>query len=382
LDHENIDKTMMRRALELAVLGRGYVEPNPLVGSVIVRSKQIVGEGYHEKFGGPHAEVQALADAGPRAKESTLYVTLEPCCHFGKTPPCTRAIIAAGVKRVVAAMRDPFPQVAGGGFAELEKEGIEVLSGVLQAEAEELNAPYLKLIRTGRPWVIAKWAMTLDGKIATRTGESQWISGPESRELVHQLRGRMDAIVIGRRTAELDDPLLTARSTEIYPPQRVATRIVLDSQASLSLESQLVKTAREVPLIVTALESAPAKAVHELEAAGAEVVLLPSSSPSERLMQLLDELGRRRMTNILVEGGSQLLGSLCDAHQVDEVHCFIAPKIFGGNAAPAPIGGEGVASPELAAMFQRAIKRTVGDDIYIHGRIIRGPQSRPAPGPG
>lgn len=359
----------MRRALELARLGCGYVEPNPMVGCVIVRDGEVVGEGYHEQFGGPHAEVQAFSDAGQRAKGSTLYVTLEPCCHFGKTPPCTQAIIAAGVKRVVAAMRDPFPKVSGGGFAELEKAGIEVVSGVLQGEAEELNAPYLKLIRTGRPWIIAKWAMTLDGKIATRTGQSKWISGPESRELVHQLRGRMDAIVVGRRTAELDDPLLTARSKEVSRPQRVATRIVLDSQASLSLDSQLVKTAREIPLIVAASNTASSSAVQALQSAGAEVLQFAGSSSSERLKQLLDEVGRRRMTNVLVEGGSQLLGSLFDAQQVDEVHCFIGPKIFGGNAAPGPIGGEGVASPEMAAMFARAVKRMIGDDIYIHGQL-------------
>jgi diaminohydroxyphosphoribosylaminopyrimidine deaminase/5-amino-6-(5-phosphoribosylamino)uracil reductase len=357
----------MRRALTLAEEGRGSAEPNPMVGCVIVRGEEIVGEGYHERFGGPHAEVQAVTDARGKTQGSTLYVTLEPCCHQGKTPPCTKAVIAAGVKRVVAAMRDPFPKVAGGGFAELEAAGIEVVSGVLQAEAEALNAPYLKLIRESRPWVIAKWAMTLDGKIATSTGQSKWISGPDSREIVQQLRSRMDAIVVGRRTAELDDPLLVARLAG--GPARVATRIVVDSTASLSLNSQLVRTAREFPLLIAASAAAEAIKVQQLISAGAEVMQLPGSSSSDRLSQLLDELGQRRMTNILVEGGSQLLGSLFDAKLVDEAHCFIAPKIFGGSGAPAPIGGEGVSSPADALQFIQPVRRQIGDDIYVHGRL-------------
>lgn len=363
------DDHYMRRALALAEEGRGCVEPNPMVGCVIVRGEQIVGEGFHEVFGGPHAEVQALQDAGGKARGSTLYVTLEPCCHQGKTPPCTKAIIAAGVKRVVAAMRDPFPQVASGGFAELERAGIKVVSGVLQQEAEDLNSPYLKLLRTGRPWVIAKWAMTLDGKIATSSGQSKWISGPESREIVQQLRSQMDAIVVGRRTAELDDPLLTARLPAGQKPARVASRIVVDSKASLALSSHLVRTAREVPLLIVAGPNAQASQVEQLTAAGAEVLQFTGSSHPERLSQLLDELGRRRMTNILIEGGSQLLGSFFDAGQVDEVHCFIAPKIFGGSGSISPIGGKGVSDPAAALQFIQPVRRTIGDDIYIHGRL-------------
>ena len=366
------DSHYMRRALALAEEGRGAVEPNPMVGCVIVRGEEVVGEGYHEQFGGPHAEIQALNDAGERAKNATLYVTLEPCCHHGKTPPCTQAIIAAGVKRVVAAMRDPFPKVAGGGFAELQAAGIEVVSGLQQAESEELNAPYLKLIRTGRPWVIAKWAMTLDGKIATASGQSKWISGPESRAIVQELRSCMDAVVIGRRTAELDDPLLTARLEEGRTPPRVATRIVVDSRASLVLGSQLVRTARGSPLLVAASTSADSARVQDLRSAGAEVVQLPGATASERLQELLEELGRRRMTNILVEGGGQLLGSLFDAQQVDEVHCFIATKFFGGDAAPGPVGGAGVSVPEQAWKFIQPLRRIVGDDLYVHGRLKKG----------
>lgn len=363
------EKHFMRRALALAADGQGFVEPNPMVGCVIVRGDEIVGEGYHESFGGPHAEVHALDDARGKTAGSTLYVTLEPCCHHGKTPPCTKTVIAAGIKRVVAAMRDPFPKVAGGGFAELEAAGIEVTHGVLQAEAEELNAPYLKLIREGRPWVVAKWAMTLDGKIATSSGQSKWISGPESREIVQQLRARMDAIVVGRRTAELDDPLLTARLAGEAKPPRIATRIVVDSSAGLALGSQLVRTARDYPLLVAASTAADANRVAALTAAGAEVIQLPGDTPSDRLPQLLDELGRRRMTNILVEGGGQLLGSLFDAGLVDEAHCFIAPKFFGGCGAPAPLGGKGVSAPDQAWQFEHVTRRSVGEDLYVHGRL-------------
>ena len=196
----------MQRALELAAQGQGFVEPNPMVGCVIARGAEIVGEGWHRRFGQAHAEIEALYIAGSRARGATLYVTLEPCCHQGKTPPCTRAVLAAGVARVVAAMADPFPQVAGGGLAELRAAGIEVQTGILENEARKLNAPYLKLLSTGRPWVVAKWAMTLDGKIAARSGDSRWISSPASRQLVHQLRGRMDAIIVGRGTAATEIP--------------------------------------------------------------------------------------------------------------------------------------------------------------------------------
>src|SRR5215210_4216404 len=221
------DADYMTRALELAGRGRGWVEPNPLVGAVVVRDAAVVGEGWHEKFGQAHAEVNALRQAGELARGATLYVTLEPCCHFGKTPPCTEAVIGAGVRRVVSAMLDPFPQVAGQGASRLREAGIVVEVGVGDAAARQLNAPYLKRLRTGRPWVHAKWAMTLDGKIATRTGQSKWITGEAARARVHELRGRMDAIIVGKGTLLADDPLLTARP----PGPRAATRVVLAGTA-------------------------------------------------------------------------------------------------------------------------------------------------------
>lgn len=211
MQQTDLDRWHMRRALELAARGQGAVEPNPMVGCVIARGAEIIGEGFHRRFGQAHGEVEALQMAGDRAAGATLYVTLEPCCHHGKTPPCTKAVLAAGVARVVVAAGDPFPEVHGGGMAELRAAGLDVELGVLEDEARRLNAPYLKLIETGRPWIIAKWAMTLDGKIATATGDSRWISNAQSRETVHRLRGRMDAILAGRGTTAKDDPLLTAR---------------------------------------------------------------------------------------------------------------------------------------------------------------------------
>src|SRR5688500_7305813 len=217
------DRAHMRRALALARRGWGRTAPNPMVGAVVVRDGVVVGEGWHAEFGGDHAEVMALREAGERARGATLYVTLEPCCHHGKTPPCTKAVIAARVGRVVCAMADPFPRVAGDGIAELRSTGIAVAIGVCEAEARVLNAPYLTLLGKGRPWVIAKWAMSLDGRIATRTGDSKWISGEASRRLVHELRGRVDAVMVGSGTALADDPLLTARP----PGPRTAARVVL-----------------------------------------------------------------------------------------------------------------------------------------------------------
>ena len=357
----------MRRALDLAILGQGYVEPNPMVGCIIAQGGEIVGEGRHRQFGGPHAEVEALAMAGPRAAGATLVVTLEPCCHHGKTPPCTEAIIAAGVRRVVAAQQDPFPQVAGSGLAALRSAGIETEVGILQSEARRLNAPYLKLVSTGRPWVIGKWAMTLDGRTATRTGSSRWISNDESRRIVHALRGRVDAIVVGRATARTDDPLLTARP----PGPRTALRVVVDSRATLSSQSQLVRSAREVPVLVAAGPNAPLGDRRRLADAGCEVFICEADSHAGRLRKLLEELGRRRLTNVLVEGGGQLLGGLLDDRQIDEVHVFVAPKLIGGESARSPIEGGGITEMGDALRLDSPQWKQLGDDLYLTGRIAR-----------
>jgi diaminohydroxyphosphoribosylaminopyrimidine deaminase/5-amino-6-(5-phosphoribosylamino)uracil reductase len=372
MQQPELDAWHMRRALELAAQGEGVVEPNPMVGCVVVQGAEIIGEGWHRRFGQPHAEVEALRIAGRRAAGATLYVTLEPCCHFGKTPPCTRAVIAAGIRRVVAAQRDPFPQVAGGGMAELQAAGIAVEVGLLEAEAQRLNAPYLKLLHTGWPWIIAKWAMTLDGKLATHTGDSRWVSGPLARQCVHALRGRMDAIIVGHATAARDDPLLTARP----PGPRTAVRIVLDTRAALADGSRLVQTARETPVLVAVGEQAAEADRQRLTAAGCEVFVCAGQTHAERLAALLDELGRRRMTNVLVEGGSQVLGSLFDAGAIDEIHVFIAPKLVGGSAAPPAIGGVGVSALADALRLDAPTIQQLGDDVYVRGRSTISPLAR------
>lgn len=367
MDQSEIDLWHMRRALELAVLGQGYVEPNPMVGCVIAQGAEIIGEGWHRGFGQPHAEIEALRLAGARAFGATMVLTLEPCCHWGKTPPCTKAIIGAGLRRVVVAQEDPFAEVAGKGLAELRAAGIEVQVGVLEAEARRVNAPYLKLLQTGRPWLIAKWAMSLDGKTATRTGSSRWISTPEARAVVHRLRGRVDAILIGRGTAQTDDPLLTARP----PGPRTAVRIVADSRAKLDCASQLVRTAREVPVLVAVGPEASEADRRRLAEAGCEVLVCQADSPAGRLDKLLEELGRRRMTNVLVEGGGRLLGTLLDAGWIDEVHVFIAPKLFGGQTAPSPIAGQGIAQIASAFQLDSPQWRELAGDLYLSGRIRR-----------
>jgi diaminohydroxyphosphoribosylaminopyrimidine deaminase/5-amino-6-(5-phosphoribosylamino)uracil reductase len=365
MEQLEIDRWHMQRALELAGQGQGHVEPNPMVGCVVVHGAEIIGEGWHGRFGGPHAEIEALRMADRRAAGATLVVTLEPCCHHGKTPPCSNAIIEAGIRRVVIAQRDPFPQVAGGGIRQLEQAGITVTVGLMEDEARRLNAPYLKLVEKGRPWIIAKWAMTLDGKIATHTGESQWISGEASRRVVHSLRGRVDAVLVGRATALHDDPQLTARP----PGPRTAARIVLDTRAALPPTSRLAATAREIPVLVAVGSEAPEENRRPLLDAGCEILVCEGDTPGMRLGALLDELGRRRMTNVLVEGGGQVLGSLLDLGQINEVHAFIAPKIVGGRNAPGPVAGEGLAELASACSLDDVLVETLDGDTYVHGRV-------------
>jgi diaminohydroxyphosphoribosylaminopyrimidine deaminase / 5-amino-6-(5-phosphoribosylamino)uracil reductase len=361
-ESENEDIHWMRAALAEAENGRGWVEPNPLVGAVVVKEGRCVGSGHHEKFGGPHAEVVALERAGALASGATLYVTLEPCCHFGKTPPCTQAILAAGIVRVVAALRDPFPQVSGKGLASLESAGLAVHSGCEEEPARFLNAPYLKRITTGLPYVTAKWAMTLDGKTAARTGDSRWISSEASRRLVHQLRGRMDAIVVGIGTVVVDDSLLTAR------PQgpRLQTRVVLDSTAALPLSSQLVRTANEWPVLVAVTDSAGPLDCEKLRELGCEVIVLPGAR-RVGVVPLLEELGRRNMTNVLVEGGGRVLGSFLDEHQLDEIDAYIAPIIEGGAHASTPIRGDGCLAMCDAMRLARTEVAQVDVDLRVRG---------------
>ena len=356
---------VMERALELARRGLGAVEPNPAVGAVIVDDDlRCLGEGWHQRFGGPHAEVHALAAAGASARGATLYVTLEPCCHFGKTPPCSQAVIAAGIRRVVVAMADPAAHVGGRGIAELKAAGVEVSVGLCEAAARRLTAPFVCGQLYQRPWVHLKWAMTLDGKLSTRTGHSQWITSAESRAVVHQLRGRMDAVIVGLGTALADDPLLTARP--VGP--RTALRIVLDSQARLPLTSHLVQTARETPVLVATTRAISEPICQSLLSAGVEVLTLPAESSGRTdVRTLISELGRRRLTNVLVEGGSAVHGAFHDADLMDEVHAFIAPKITGGRQSPSPMGGTGLAEIPPGATLIDPVTRTLGPDLYVNG---------------
>jgi diaminohydroxyphosphoribosylaminopyrimidine deaminase / 5-amino-6-(5-phosphoribosylamino)uracil reductase len=354
------DVRWMGRALELAERGRGSVEPNPLVAAVIVRDGTIVGEGWHQRFGGPHAEVHALDEAGDATRGATLYVTLEPCCHHGKTPPCTDAVIRAGITRVVAAMRDPFPEVAGKGIERLRAAGVEVEVGPCEAEARRINRPYLTLVTLGRPYVHAKWAMTLDGKIASAGGDSKWISGEAARARVHELRGRMDAILVGAGTVRADDPLLTARP----PGPRTPARIVLSSRGDLPRDCRLLRTLDQAPVVVATLPGAG----RNLRSVGCEVIELSEERGLPSVSALLAELGRRRMTNVLVEGGSHLFGSLIERFLVDEFHVFIAPRVLGGAGALSPVGGVGFAILKNSWPLAHLDVEQIGADLYVRGR--------------
>lgn len=381
------DHTYMSRALTLAERGRGAVEPNPMVGAVVTDANgMVVGEGWHERFGGPHAEVNAFAAAGELARGGTLYVTLEPCCHHGKTPPCTDAVLRSGVQRVVAAMADPFPKVAGGGIGALRAAGVTVDVGGCEAEARELNAPYLMLLSTGTPWVIAKWAMTLDGKIATRSGDSKWISNETSRQRVHELRGRVDAVIVGRGTVIADDPLLTARP----PGPRVAARVVLSASGELPERCKLLETIKDAPVIVYTTAGNETK-LAGWKRAGAEIVLV-SREATLSTLELLQDLGRRRFTNVLVEGGAGVLGSFLGADAIDEVHAYVAPALVGGATAPSPVGGVGVGVEWIreAKRFEKVSVEVLGGDVWVRAKnspLLEGegsnltPSRRPDPTP-
>ena len=362
LENDSPLEAAMAHALRLAARGEGLVEPNPMVGCVVLRDGEVVGEGWHERYGGPHAEVNALQAAGDRARGATVVVTLEPCRHQGKTPPCTRAILEAGVERVVIACRDPFPEVDGGGVAELQAAGVECVLGVCETDARQLLAPYLMLVEQGRPWVIAKWAMTLDGKLATRTGDSQWISGESSRAIVHRLRARVDAVSVGAGTLVADDPLLTARLPEGETALRSASRIVVAGDRPLPIERKLWSSTESGPVIVSVGEGFPRDSKEELEKRGVEVITAGAAG-------LLSELGKRHMTNVLVEGGAGLFGQLFDADLVDEVHAFVAPKIAGGAAAHSPIGGLGRGEMAEASPLKRSKIESLGEDLHVWGRL-------------
>ncbi len=368
----DIDRRHLARAIDLAEGGRGQVSPNPLVGAVIGRHDEVLGEGFHEMLGGPHAEVEAIrAAGGHNLDDATLYVSLEPCCHHGRTPPCTDAIRDAGIGRVVVASDDPSEHASGRGLGILRDEGVEVVvaDGELAARARLLNQPFRKHARTGRPWVLFKSAMTLDGKVATRGGDSKWISGEQSRRLAHRWRAQCDAVAVGIGTALADDPQLTARISDPTHPVRPPRRVVFDSLARLPLGSKLVRDARTVPLTVVVSRAAPRAATDALTTHSADIVVATGENETARVRSALDQLGSDGISSILLEGGPHLAGAFLDAGEVDEMRLFLAPMVLGGRTARDPLEGEGVDAIADAARALTLDCERVGEDLLVSARI-------------
>jgi diaminohydroxyphosphoribosylaminopyrimidine deaminase / 5-amino-6-(5-phosphoribosylamino)uracil reductase len=356
----------MRRALELAERGLGRTSPNPAVGSVIVRDGAIVGEGYHLRAGGPHAERIALANAGDAAHGADIYVTLEPCCHHGRTPPCTDAIIEAGIARVFYAMEDPDPRCAGGGEAALVAAGIEVHAGLLRDEARRMLAGYINHRLTGRPLVTVKLAMSLDGSIATRSGDSQWISGEQSRRVVHQMRNRCDAVMVGVGTVLADDPALTTRN---LPEGRDALRVIVDSRARTPADAQVIHEDSDAGCLIACTASASPDRVSVLRDAGAEVRVLPEWGSHVDLAALMDALGERGALSVLIEGGGELVAGALEAGVVDRMMLFYAPLIIGGRDAIPGVGGLGAELVADAVRLCDVSTRQTGADLLVEGAV-------------
>ena len=356
---------MMARALSLAARGAGQVSPGPLVGCVVVDTHgEVVGEGFYLFEGVKHAETLALEQAGERARGATAYVTLEPHAHTGRTPPCTEALIGAGIARVVATGEDPNPLVSGRGFDALREAGVEVKVGVLSNEAERLNEKYNHALRHGRPFVHLKLACSLDGRIATSAGHARWISGPESRARAHRLRHEYDAILVGSGTAAKDDPLLTDRSG--LPRRRPLLRVVLDEQLRLGPQSQLARTAREAPVLVFTSEKADAQKVSELEARGVQV--LGTAGGGRDLAAVLEELRRREIQGLIIEGGAGVAGAFLRAGLVDKASFFVAPLILGSDALGAVAFAGPLTVPEAARLRDVEVMRH-GDDVEVTGYL-------------
>lgn len=367
------EEKYMRRAIELAKKGSGHVNPNPLVGAVIVRDGEIIGEGYHECYRQLHAERNAIANAKKRGNSlegSTIYVTLEPCCHYGKTPPCTEAIIEEKIARVVVGSDDPNPLVSGKGFQMLREKGIEVIPHFLKEECDAMNHVFFHYIRTGTPYVAMKYAMTMDGKIACYTGDSKWVTGEESRAHVQTLRNHYKGIMAGIGTVLADDPMLNCRIEGGRDP----IRIIADSHLRIPIDSQLVRTAGQQPLIVACLPDADEEKAAQLQEKGVEVLRIPGVTTADiteeqkeviSLPVLMKELGARKIDGILLEGGGQLNESALQAGIVDRIYCYIAPKIFGGAQAKTPVEGQGLTRAADAWQFNRIGMQEFGQDILL-----------------
>ena len=370
----------MQRAIVLARKGAGFVNPNPMVGCVIVKDGKIIGEGYHEYYGGLHAERNALTNNDADFKDATLYVTLEPCCHHGKTPPCTDIIIEKGIKKVFVGILDPNPLVAGKGISILQNAGIEVVTGVEEDKIKELNKVFLKYIKTKRPYVLLKTAMTLDGKIASHTGDSKWITNEKSRQLVHKLRSEMMGIVAGIGTVKADDPMLNCRvesqqttdnrQQTLTKAVRQPIRIIVDTKASISLESQIVKTANEYRTILAV--SCQLSAISKLEllkSFNVEILFCEEKDGHVDISDLVNKLGEMGIDSLLLEGGATLNAAFLEAGCVDEVYAFIAPKIIGGASSKSPIGGKGIDLMKDAIMLKDIKIEQFDNDILIKCRV-------------
>ncbi len=359
----------MECALGLARLAMGYTSPNPAVGAVVVKDGLAVGTGYTQPAGSEHAEVMALRQAGDKAQDATMYVTLEPCCYHGRTPPCTQAIIDAGISEVHIALLDPNPLVSGRGVSKLNEVGIKTYVGAYQQEAYEINEAYIKHITTGLPYVVAKFAMSLDGKIATKTGDSKWITSEEARKYVHTLRHTSDAIMVGVNTIIVDNPRLTARGCGGRGGMRKTQplRLVVDSKGRVPLNAHIFESPGGVLLAVAAPFDAEKR--EEFTRAGAEVLELPSEEDLVDIEELLKVLGKRGVVSILVEGGGKLLGSLFDHHLVDKVLAFVSPIIIGGKKGKTAVEGNGVDSVAEALQLNQVGTRSFGDDILVSGYV-------------
>jgi len=362
------DRRHMERALELAAQAYGRTSPNPLVGAVVVRDGEIVGEGWHRRAGEPHAEVLALKDARGKAKGATLYSTLEPCCHHGRTPPCTEAILKAGIARVVAAMEDPNPGVHSRGLEALRSAGVEVGVGCLRKKAEKLNTPYIKFITKGLPYVTVKTAASLDGKIATSTGDSRWITGLDSRRMVHHFRNYTDAVLIGIRTVLADDPRLDVRVN--FPDLRHPQKVIVDSKGRMPTRGRTITP--DPRTIVAVSPKASLTRITSLEDAGARVEVIQGSQVRVDMTRLMRRLAELDIVTVLVEGGGGVSGSLFEAGLVDEVVAFIAPMLIGGVKAPGPVGGRGVQRVIDAHRLVDVTFEQVGEDLMIRGKVRRG----------
>ena len=358
------DEAYMRMALELAGRGAGWVSPNPMVGAVLVRNGQVIGRGWHQRCGQAHAERNALADCDGSPAGATLYVTLEPCCHQGRTPPCTDAILQSGIRRVVVGSTDPNPLVAGRGIALLRQHGVQVDEHVLEAECDRLNEVFFHYIRTKTPFVVLKYAMTMDGKIATGTGLSKWITGEAARRRVHEDRHRYSAILVGVGTVVTDDPQLTCRMEGGRNPLRV----ICDTHLRTPPAAQVVATAAAVPTVLATCCADPARHAPYLEA-GCRILPLPARNGHVDLRALMAALGRQEIDSVLLEGGAALHWSALRAGIVRRVQAYIAPKLFGGRTAPSPVGGAGVDTPDAAIRLRGSVVTRLGEDFLIESEV-------------